>query len=302
VSLLVVGSVAFDSVRTPFGAVEEVLGGSASYFAVAASYFAPVRMVGVVGEDFPAEHETMFRRHGIDTQGLMRQAGETFRWRGEYGYDLNEAHTLETHLNVLAAFQPALPAAYHTTPYVFLANIDPELQQRVLDQVKSPTFVACDTMNFWIEGKLEALKTTLRRVDYLMINEAEARQLAQEANTIRAGRMILKMGPRAVIIKRGEYGALYLTDSSCFFAPAYPLEEVFDPTGAGDSFAGGFMGALARSDSLDEPAIKRAIIYGSTMASFNVEQFSLRRLQSLTTDEIERRVREFQDLVTFETL
>jgi sugar/nucleoside kinase (ribokinase family) len=302
VSLLVVGSVAFDSVRTPFGAVEAVLGGSASYFAVAASYFASVQMVGVVGEDFPSEHETMFRRHGIDTQGLRRQAGETFRWRGEYGYDLNEAHTLETHLNVLAAFQPDLPEAYRATPYVFLANIDPELQQRVLEQVTSPKFVACDTMNFWIEGKLEALKATLQRVDYLMINEAEARQLAQEANTIRAGRLILKMGPRAVIIKRGEYGALYLTDNACFFAPAYPLEEVFDPTGAGDSFAGGFMGALARSDSLDEQAIKRAIIYGSAMASFNVEQFSLQRLQSLTVDAIEQRVREFHALVTFETL
>lgn len=301
-SLLVVGSVAFDSVRTPFGAAEEVLGGSASYFAVAASYFAPVQMVGVIGEDFPAEYETMFQRHGIDTHGLMRQTGETFRWRGEYGYDLNEAHTLETHLNVLAEFRPVLPAAYRSTPYVFLANIDPELQQRVLEQIDAPKFVACDTMNFWIEGKLEALKATLQRVDYLLLNEAEARQLAQEANTIRAGRMILRMGPRAVIIKRGEYGALYLTDGTCFFAPAYPLEEVFDPTGAGDAFAGGFMGALARSDSLDAPAIRRAIIYGSAMASFNVEQFSLRRLQSLTADEIEQRVREFQELVTFETL
>jgi sugar/nucleoside kinase (ribokinase family) len=302
VSLLVVGSIAFDSVRTPFGAVEEVLGGSASYFAVAASYFTAVRLVGVVGEDFPPAHETLFQRHGIDTQGLIRQCGQTFRWRGEYGYDLNEAHTLDTQLNVFASFQPVLPAAYRTTPYVFLANIDPELQLSVLDQIERPQFVACDTMNFWIDGKLEALKATLQRVDYLLINESEARQLAQEANTIRAGRKILGMGPRAVVIKRGEYGALYLTAHSCFFAPAYPLEEVFDPTGAGDSFAGGFMGALAQNGTLDEQAVKRAIIYGSTMASFNVESFSLQRLDRLTPPEIEQRVREFQQFVAFETL
>jgi sugar/nucleoside kinase (ribokinase family) len=302
VSVLVVGSVAFDSVKTPFGSVEAVLGGSASYFAIAASYFTSVRMVGVVGEDFPAEHEALFQRHRIDTQGLLRQAGQTFQWRGEYGYDLNEAHTLETHLNVFADFQPALPEAYRTTPYVFLANIDPELQQRVLDQVQAPKFVACDTMNFWIDGKLEALRATLRRVDYLLLNEAEARQLAQEANTIRAGRTILAMGPRAVVIKRGEYGALYLTPQTCFFAPAYPLEEIYDPTGAGDTFAGGFMGALARSGSLDDNAVKRAIIYGSAMASFNVENFSLQRLVSLTPEEIEQRVQEFRHFVAFETL
>jgi sugar/nucleoside kinase (ribokinase family) len=294
--------VAFDSVKTPFGAVEAVLGGSASYFAVAASYFTSVRLVGVVGEDFPSEQEALFRRHGIDTQGLIRQPGQTFRWRGEYGYDLNEAHTLETHLNVFARFQPTLPEAYRDTPYVFLANIDPELQRCVLDQVRAPKFVACDTMNFWIESKLEALKATLQRVDYLLLNEAEARQLAGEANTIRAGRTILSMGPRAVVIKRGEYGALYLTPHTCFFAPAYPLEEVFDPTGAGDSFAGGFMGALARDGGLDEQAVKRAIIYGSAMASFNVEDFSLQRLDDLTAAEIEQRVREFQHFVAFEPL
>lgn len=301
-SVLVVGSVAFDSVKTPFGAVDEVLGGSASYFAVAASYFTAVRMVGVVGEDFPTEHEALFQRHNIDIAGLTRQPGETFRWRGEYGYDLNEAHTLETQLNVFASFQPDLPPAYCDTPYVFLANIDPDLQRTVLEQIQAPKFVACDTMNFWIEGRLEALKATIQRVDYLLINEAEARALAQEANTIRAGRAILSLGPRGVVIKRGEYGVLYLTAETSFFAPAYPLEEVFDPTGAGDSFAGGFMGALAQQDSLDEQAIKRAIIYGSAMASFNVESFSLRRLTSLTTAEIDTRVQEFQRFVTVERL
>jgi sugar/nucleoside kinase (ribokinase family) len=299
---LVVGSVAFDSVQTPFGAVEEVLGGSASYFAVAASYFTPVRMVGVVGEDFPATYEALFARHSIDTTGLTRQAGRTFRWRGAYGYDLNEAQTLETHLNVFATFQPTLPPAYRATPYVFLANIDPELQRSVLEQIEAPKFVACDTMNFWIDGKLEALKATLQWVDYVLLNEAEARALAQEANTVRAGRRILSMGPRGVVIKRGEYGVLYLTAQSCFFAPAYPLEEVFDPTGAGDSFAGGFMGALARAGRLDEHTLKRAIIYGSAMASFNVESFSLQRLDSLTQAEIEERVREFQRFVFFEAL
>ncbi|GIX46577.1 MAG: adenosine kinase [Candidatus Tectimicrobiota bacterium] len=301
-SVLVVGSVAFDSVETPFGAAEEVLGGSATYFAVAASYFTPVRLVGVVGEDFPQEHEALLRRHGVDTAGLARRPGRTFRWRGRYGYDLNEAHTLETQLGVFADFAPQLPPAYRTTPYVFLANIDPEVQLQVLEQVQAPRFVACDTMNFWIEGKREALLATLRRVDYLLLNEAEARALAQEPNTIRAGRRILQLGPRAVIIKRGEYGVLYLTPQSCFFAPAYPLEEVFDPTGAGDAFAGGFMGALARNGALDAAAIKRAILYGSAMASFNVEDFSLRRLTRLTPAEIEQRVAEFQRFVTIEEL
>lgn len=301
-SVLVVGSVAFDSVRTPFGAVEDVLGGSASYFSVAASYFTSVQMVGVVGEDFPVEHEQLFQRHGIDTSGLVRQAGQTFRWAGEYGFDLNEAHTLETHLNVLATFQPVLPSSYRHTPFVFLANIDPVLQVQVLSQMQQPKFVACDTMNFWIDGKLEDLKTTLARVDYLLLNEAEARALAREANTIKAGRSILKMGPRGVIIKRGEYGALYLTPESCFFAPAYPLEEVFDPTGAGDSFAGGFMGALAQAGTVNDETVKRAIIYGSAMASFNVENFSLRRLDVLTHAEIAARVREFRRFVHFETL
>ncbi len=258
--------------------------------------------MGVVGEDFPAEHEALFRRHNIDVAGLLRQPGATFRWRGEYGSDLNQAHTLETQLNVFANFQPELPAAFRATPYVFLANIDPELQLNVLEQTQAPKFVACDTMNFWIEGKLDALKATMQRVDYLVVNESEARELAQEANTIRAGRVILEMGPRGVVIKRGEYGAIYLTADTCFFAPAYPLEEVFDPTGAGDAFAGGFMGALAQQDSLDDDTIKRAIISGSAMASFNVENFSLQRLDTLTKAEIETRQQEFRHLVTVERL
>lgn len=300
--VLVVGSVALDSVKTPFGAVEDVLGGSASYFATAASFFTEVSLVGVVGEDFPAEALALFREREINIEGLERVPGRTFRWRGEYRYDLNEAITLETQLNVFERFRPKLPLSYQESPYVFLANIDPELQLDVLTQVKRPKFVACDTMNFWIQGKPEALKAVLQRVDLLTINESEARQLAQEPNIVRAARLILNMGPKALIIKRGEYGALMFSDSTVFFAPAYPLEAVYDPTGAGDSFAGGFMGYLANVDAVSEEAMRQAIIVGCTMASFNVESFSLERLRSLTYAEIRERFRAFRSLVTFADL
>lgn len=300
--VLVVGSVALDSVKTPFGAVEDVLGGSASYFATAASFFTDVSLVGVVGEDFPAEALALFREREIDIEGLERVPGRTFRWRGEYRYDLNEAITLETQLNVFEHFRPTLPLSYQESPYVFLANIDPELQLDVLKQVKRPKFIACDTMNFWIQGKPEALKAVLQRVDVLTINESEARQLAQEPNIVRAARLILNMGPKALIIKRGEYGALMFSDSKVFFAPAYPLETVYDPTGAGDSFAGGFMGYLANVDAVSAESMRQAIIVGSTMASFNVESFSLERLRSLTYAEIRERFRAFKSLVTFADL
>ncbi|HEX2278007.1 MAG TPA: PfkB family carbohydrate kinase [Candidatus Tectomicrobia bacterium] len=300
--VLVVGSVALDSVKTPFGAVEEVLGGSASYFSTAASFFTEVSLVGVVGDDFPSEALGLFREREINIDGLERVRGKTFRWKGEYSYDLNEAITLDTQLNAFEHFRPKLPPSYRESPYVFLANIDPELQLEVLTQVKRPKFVACDTMNFWIQGKLDALKAVLRRVDLLTINEGEARQLAQEPNVVKAARAILRMGPKALIVKRGEYGALMFNGSTMFFAPAYPLEAVYDPTGAGDSFAGGFMGYLANVDAVSEEAMRQAIIMGSTMASFNVESFSLERLRSLTYPDIRERFRAFRGLVNFADL
>ncbi len=297
--VLVVGSVALDSVKTPFGAAENVLGGSASYFSTAASFFTEVSLVGVVGDDFPPEALILFREREIDIDGLERVQGKTFRWRGEYRYDLNEAITLDTQLNVFEHFRPKLPQAYRQSAYVFLANIDPELQLEVLNQVTRPKFVACDTMNFWIQGRLEALNAVVQRVDLLTINESEARQLTQEPNIVKAARSILAMGPKTLIVKRGEYGALMFNGSAVFFAPAYPLESVYDPTGAGDSFAGGLMGYLANVDEVSEESMRQAIIMGSTMASFNVESFSLERLRSLTYPEIRERFRAFKSLVTF---
>lgn len=301
-SLLVVGSVALDSVRTPFGEQREVLGGSASYFAVSASYFTEVRMVGVIGEDFPEREIDLFRRRAIDIEGLERVSGRTFRWAGEYEYDLNEAITLDTQLNVFEYFQPKIPAKYTQSDYVFLANIDPELQLSVLQQIEKPKFVACDTMNYWIRGKIEHLKKTLQHVDLLTINDAEARELAQEPNMVKAIQAIRSLGPKTVVIKRGEYGALMVNEETRFFAPAYPLEEVYDPTGAGDSFAGGLLGYLASTDNISTETFRQGIILGSTMASFTVEDFSLNRLAHLTYAEIEQRFKEFKQLVHFEDL
>jgi sugar/nucleoside kinase (ribokinase family) len=325
-SLLVVGTVALDTVKTPFGEVEEVLGGSATYFSVAASYFTEVHLVTVVGEDFPVEYIELLQRHRINLKGLQREKGKTFRWKGQYDYDLNEAHTLDTQLNVLQTFKPQIPEEYRKIEYVFLANIDPDLQRDVLHQIERPKLVACDTMNFWITGKPEALKQTLREVDILIINDAETRQLAQEPNIVKAARKILSWGPHTLIIKRGEYGVLMFKRngevgewknekadkqenphsstsfplSSVFAAPAYPLESVFDPTGAGDSFAGGFMGYLSKVNRIDEASIRQAIIFGSTIASFNVEDFSLKRLDRLSEEDIITRFREFKALVDFE--
>jgi sugar/nucleoside kinase (ribokinase family) len=300
--LLVVGSIALDSVKTPFGEAEEVLGGSATYFSTSASYFTDVSLVAVVGEDFPERHIKFLKTKNIDLRGLEKQPGRTFRWRGSYGYDLNEAQTLSTELNVFELFRPKLPAQYREAEVVFLANIDPDLQREVLGQVKSPRLVAADTMNFWIEGKRESLLETLGLVDILLINEGEARQLADEPNLVRAARKIISAGPKALVVKRGEYGVLMFNGGSVFSAPAYPLENVFDPTGAGDTFAGGFMGYLANTMDFSEGAMRMATVMGSVMASFNVEDFSLNKIKELDYREIEARYREFKRLSHFEDL
>lgn len=300
--ILVIGSVAFDSVETPFGRGDDVLGGSATYFSTSASFFTGVQLVAVVGEDFPEEPRQFLSSRGVDLAGLQTRPGQTFRWKGRYGYDLNEAHTLETHLNVFETFHPELPESYRKAQYVFLANIDPELQLEVLQQVERPKLIACDTMNFWIDGKREALIRTLGHVDILVINEAEVRQLAEEANLVKASRAVLSMGPKTLVVKRGEYGVLVFTEHSVFSAPAYPLEEVFDPTGAGDTFAGGFMGYLAATNNLADETVRKATVFGSVMASFTVEDFSLNRLRQLNWAEIEDRFRRFQALTSFEGL
>ena len=299
-SLLVVGSVAFDSVKTPFGEREEILGGSATYFSTAASYFTDVNLVAVVGEDFPEHDINFLKSRGINVEGLERQSGKTFRWKGEYGFQLNEANTLETHLNVFETFRPTIPQSYSNSEVVFLANIDPELQSEVLRQVNSPKIIACDTMNFWISGKRESLLNTLKSVDVLIINDGEARQLAMEANLVKAAGVIRSYGPKHVIVKRGEYGALMFNSKSVFAAPAYPLENVFDPTGAGDSFAGGFLGYLASTRNFTEASMRQAVIFGSVMASFVVEDFSLNRIMALDYEEILNRYREFKRLTHFE--
>ncbi|MDG5467756.1 PfkB family carbohydrate kinase [Deltaproteobacteria bacterium IMCC39524] len=300
--ILVIGSVAFDSVETPFGRGDDVLGGSATYFSTSASFFTGVQLVAVVGDDFPEEPKEFLSSRGVDLAGLQTRPGETFRWKGRYGYDLNEAQTLETHLNVFETFHPQLPESYRKAEYVFLANIDPELQLEVLNQVERPKLIACDTMNFWIEGKRQALVRTLGHVDILVINEAEVRQLADEANLVKASRAVLAMGPKTLVVKRGEYGVLVFTEHSIFSAPAYPLEEVFDPTGAGDTFAGGFMGYLAATNNLSDETIRKATVFGSVMASFTVEDFSLNRLRKLNWSEVEDRFRRFQTLTAFEGL
>lgn len=298
-SLLVVGSVAFDSVETPFGKVDEALGGSALFFSTSASYYTDVRLVAVIGTDFPDEPLEFLNSRGVDLEGLHRAEGETFRWKGKYGFDLNEAVTLDTQLNVFGDFHPKLPASYCDSDFVFLANIDPELQLEVLEQVKSPKFVACDTMNFWIDGKLDALRETLSRVDMVVINETEARSLSGESNMVKAANAIKEIGPDYVVIKRGEYGALLFTPNDVFFAPAYPLEDVFDPTGAGDSFAGGMMGYLASQGEVTDETLRQATVVGCVMASFDVEKFSFEGMRGLDEDRIRKRFQAFQKLVNF---
>ena len=292
--ILVVGSIGLDTVETPFGTVQEVLGGAASYAATAASFFSDVRLVGVVGEDFPSEHVNFFTGRGIDLHGMQRSSGATFRWSGYYEYDMNQAHTLATHLNVFEEFRPVIPEQYRSTPYVFLANIDPDLQLAVLEQMHSPHFVMADTMNFWINGKREQVLEVIKRVDAVTVNDAEARQLCDTVSLVQAGRELLAMGPRVVIIKKGEHGALLFTAKDYFVAPSFPLEEVRDPTGAGDTFAGGTLGYLAFSDNVSDANLRKAIIYGSVLASYTVEDFSLNRLSRLELGEVMLRYAEMR--------
>jgi sugar/nucleoside kinase (ribokinase family) len=301
-AVLIVGSVAIDSVKTPLGEVDDVLGGAAVYSSVAASFFAPVGIVGVVGEDFPPEHLDFLRSRGVDLHGLQVQPGKTFRWKGFYDFDVNQAHSLETHLNVFEQFRPTIPDAYRDAPYVFLANIDPELQLEVLNQVRQPKLTLCDTMNFWIEGKRDALLRVLERVDVAFMNDAEARQLCGTFSLVKAARQIMSLGPKTVVIKKGEHGAVMFTEDSHFSAPSFPLEEVRDPTGAGDTFEGGFIGYVAMKDDIREANLRKAVVHGSVLASYNVEDFSLGRMRTLTRDEIEDRYQEFRRIAFFEAL
>lgn len=298
-SLVVVGSVALDSVETPFGRAEEVLGGSASFFSAAASLFHPVQLVGVVGDDFPLDALDFLKPRGVDLGGLSTEHGESFRWSGRYDYDLNTAHTLETRLGVFADFDPVLPQSFRSADWVFLANIDPELQLGVLEQVEKPRLIAADTMNYWIAGKRDALVELIGRIDVLLLNDAEIRQLTGQMNLARAARAVMEMGPSTVVVKKGEHGAMLFSGDAVFFVPGYPLETIFDPTGAGDSFAGGFLGYLARSGSTDIDHLRRAMVFGSALGSFAVEAFSVERLVALTEGEVIDRVGRFRDMTRF---
>jgi len=302
VSVLVVGSLALDTIETPFGLVKESVGGSAVFIAAAASYFfSPVRIVGIVGGDFPKPALAFLEERNVDLEGVeVIDSGKTFRWSGRYRYDLNERDTLSTELNVFERFDPKIPDKYRKSRWVCLGNIDPVLQRRVLDQIEKPRAVICDTMNYWIERKNADLKATLKQIDILILNDSEARLLSREPNLIKAGRVIRSMGPSVVIIKKGEHGALLLTENTVFSAPAFPMENIFDPTGAGDSFAGGFVGWLSRTDDLSEENLKRAVVYGSVLASFCVEQFGVEGLKGLTYLQIQDRVRQFHELSRFD--
>ena len=299
-SVLVVGSVALDSVETPFGKADAVIGGSGTFFSASASHLAPVQLVGVVGDDYPLAQLDALKQRGVDMAGLEQAKGESFRWRGRYRHHLNSAETLETRLGVFSHFSPKIPAQFRSAPFVFLANIDPRLQLDVLRQVQRPKLVACDTMNFWIESRRPDIVELIKHVDLITLNDGEARQLTDCANLVKAARWIMERGPKMVIIKKGEHGAFLFKGRSIFFAPAYPLEEVFDPTGAGDSFAGGFMGYLARTGDLSDANLRRAVVYGSAMGSFAVEMFSVQRLLEITPADIATRVAEFRQLVAFE--
>ncbi len=301
-SLIVIGTVALDSVKTPFGKADSILGGSATYFSVSASYFTNVSLVAVIGEDFPNEHLKVFEKHGINTSGLVTLPGKTFQWKGEYGFDLNVANTLDTQLNVLMDFNPTLTDEQSKTPYVFLGNIDPELQMKVIDQMKAPRLIALDSMNFWIENKKDALLEAIGKVNMVIINETEIRELTGKPSLIKAGRELMKMGPDTVIIKQGEYGAVAIYKDEVFSAPAYPMEDVNDPTGAGDTFAGGLMGYLSHHNEISDEVIRQAMIVGSIMASYNVEDFSLNRLTNLKFEDIAGRYHEIKRLTSFNDL
>jgi sugar/nucleoside kinase (ribokinase family) len=300
VPLLVVGSVAFDALESPYGKVDRALGGAATYFALAASFFSPVHLVAIVGDDFTREDAAVFRGRPIDIEGLERTAGKTFFWSGRYSQNLNERVTLATELNVFAAFKPRLPEKYRECKFVFLANIAPDLQREVLQQVKrKPKITAMDTMNYWIERSNAELRETLKHVDILMINDIETRELSSEHNLLRAAKHIFKMGPSTLVVKRGEYGAMMVDKNGIFCVPAFPLEEPHDPTGAGDSFAGGFMGYLSSVGNKNDASLRRAMVYGSVLGSFAVEQFGLERISKLKKSEIHARARHFAKLTQF---
>ena len=299
-SLLVIGSVALDSIFTPFGETADALGGSAVYFSVAAALMHPVRVVGVVGNDYPFHELERLSPRGIDWSGVERAEGESFRWKGKYSYDLQSRETLETRLGVFADFDPRLPDGYRDAEFIFLGNIDPELQLGVLSQMRAPRLVVCDTMNYWIQSKREALLELLKRVDVLLLNDGEARELSGDWNIHRAGRWILKQGPKRVVIKQGEYGAILMGSGRTFYTPAFPLEEVFDPTGAGDAFAGGFMGYLARFGELNDVELRRAMVYGSVMGSYAVSAFGINGFDDVLPAHIEQRARAFRELTHVE--
>jgi sugar/nucleoside kinase (ribokinase family) len=300
--ILIVGSIALDSIETPYGKIENSLGGSSTFISLAAGYFtAPIKIVGVIGGDFPKEHIHLLEGHNVDLEGLqIIKEGKTFRWSGRYHTDLNNRDTLDTQLNVFQHFDPIIPEKYKNSRYLCLGNIDPVLQKRVLERINRPKLVICDTMNFWIERKNAELKETLKLVDVVILNDSEAKLLANETNLITAAKSILKMGPKCVIVKKGEHGAILVTESTTFSAPAYPLENIYDPTGAGDTFAGGFIGWIAKTDDISDENLKRAVVYGSTLASFCCEKFGVEALTSLTYLQIKDRYREFVELSKFE--
>ncbi|MHB8109074.1 MAG: PfkB family carbohydrate kinase [Syntrophorhabdaceae bacterium] len=289
--LCVAGTVAYDSIETPCGKADNVLGGSALHFTNAASFFTDVGIVATVGQDFDMDGISFLKERNVDMSGIEVDHGKTFRWEGKYGYDLNQAITLKTELNVIETFKPKVPEDYRNAEFLFLANIDPELQIHVIDQVKKPVALVLDTMNFWIENKFDALMDVIRRVDMLVINEAELREITKEHNLLKGARKLIEMGPTCVVAKRGEYGVFMMNRDEVFLAPAFPLEDVFDPTGAGDTFAGGFMGYLANVGEATAETVKQAIIMGTVMASFNVEDFSINRIKKLTMGEIRERYR-----------
>ncbi len=299
-SVLVVGSAALDSVKTPYGEVTDALGGSAFYFAASASYFSPVKIVAVVGEDFPLEKLDFLKERDVDFTGLEIAPGKTFRWSGVYHQDMNQRDTLSTELNVFETFSPKLPDQFRAAPYVFLANIHPALQSEVLNQVNSPRFVMLDTMNLWIDTDLDGLKQVMARCDAVILNDQEAKQITGESNLIKAAQKVTSLGPKTIIVKKGEHGAFIVSDDDFFALPAYPLESLFDPTGAGDSFAGGIMGFLAQQDNLDKETLRKSLVYGTVIASYAVEKFSVDRLHDLTREEIESRYRQIAQMTRFE--
>jgi sugar/nucleoside kinase (ribokinase family) len=301
-SMLIVGTVATDDIATPFASVEGVLGGSAVYAATAGSLYVPVQIVGVIGADFPEAYLDFLKERQFDIEGLEIQEGKTFHWAGKYHFDMNTRDTLATELNVLATFNPTLPASYRNTPYVFLANVDPVIQLSALDQMEKPRLTILDTMNYWIETQRDDLTAVIRRTDLVMINDEELRQYTDQHSLLKAARAVLELGPRALIVKKGEHGAALVTKDGYYFAPGYPLDDVVDPTGAGDSFAGGFLGYIAKTESITPRELHRALIHGSVIASYTVEDFSVNRLKNVSAEDVQARYRDFASFTHFERL